>query len=205
MLTPQDLINHANFSIKNSMNNISKLPQNILDINGFSGTKTRHLYNNICSIDGISYLQVGVFEASSPVSAMYGNNITATLIENEGKTHLVKDINMYVNNKYTFINKHFMNVDVSTIPKADVFIYDGKTFLSEAKNAITHYYNALNKYAIIIVDDWNWVKVREGVESSFKKLKTKILFRYAVFTEEPHYLVGKDNYWNGFSIFVIEK
>ena len=54
----EQLINHVNLSVENSNNNISKLTSEILSMYGMSGNKTRHLYNNICSLNGANYLEI---------------------------------------------------------------------------------------------------------------------------------------------------
>jgi hypothetical protein len=63
--------------------NRSKLTQEILALEGFSGTKTRHLYNSICSAPWAKYLEVGVWKGSTFVSALYNNtHCNATAIDN---------------------------------------------------------------------------------------------------------------------------
>ena len=59
-----------------------------MNIQGFSGAKTRHLYNNLCSFrkpDGseTEYLEIGTFAGSTFVSALYGNgHVFGTGIDN---------------------------------------------------------------------------------------------------------------------------
>ena len=68
------VINH----IENSINYISKLNDDILNIHGMSGVKTRHFYNNLCSIDNIKLLEIGVWTGSTTCSLMYKNNISGS-------------------------------------------------------------------------------------------------------------------------------
>lgn len=59
------LINHTKTAIKNAYNNFSSLPESVLEMEGMSGKKTRHLYNNICNIDNKVYLEIGPWKGSS--------------------------------------------------------------------------------------------------------------------------------------------
>ena len=76
------VIQHIESAIKNAENNYSKLPNDILDIDGFSGNKTRHLYNNICNIPDINYLEIGTYMGSTFISAMYQNSIRGIAVDN---------------------------------------------------------------------------------------------------------------------------
>ena len=87
--TKELLINHVNECFVNSDRNESKLSADILSMEGMSGTKTRHLYNNICSLSGANYLEIGVFRGSTFCSAIYGNNIKATGIDNWSSPYLM--------------------------------------------------------------------------------------------------------------------
>jgi hypothetical protein len=84
-------IHHIVTSITNAENNVSKIDdkttegQEILTYEGYTGTKTRHLYNNICSDTHkvpIRYLEIGTWNGSSSISAVYKNNIEALFIDN---------------------------------------------------------------------------------------------------------------------------
>jgi hypothetical protein len=40
-------------------NNISKITNDIINIEGMSGTKTRHFYNNLLTTENARYLEIG--------------------------------------------------------------------------------------------------------------------------------------------------
>ena len=63
-------INHVNKSFENAENNVSKLSSEILSLDGMTGNKTRHFYNNILNIDDARYLEIGTWKGSSLCSAM---------------------------------------------------------------------------------------------------------------------------------------
>lgn len=78
METYKTLIDTA---FSNAEQNISKITSEIIQLEGFSGTKTRHFYNNLL-VDGARYLEIGTWKGSSVCSAMYGNKATVVCIDN---------------------------------------------------------------------------------------------------------------------------
>ena len=71
---------HDSFRYAN--NKESKINNDILDIEGMSGVKSRHFFNNICSCDDTRYLEIGSFHGSTFSSALYKNKIQAVAIDN---------------------------------------------------------------------------------------------------------------------------
>ena len=76
-------------SISDARNCISKIDpetsegKDILEYKGMTGTKTRHLYNNMLSyIDDVRYLEIGTWYGSSSISAIYKNKVQALFIDN---------------------------------------------------------------------------------------------------------------------------
>ena len=78
----QDLIQHIEKSIENAENGISKVTPDILTMEGMSGKKTRHFYNNILNKTDSRYLEIGTWKGSSVCSAMCGNNAKVVCIDN---------------------------------------------------------------------------------------------------------------------------
>jgi hypothetical protein len=73
---------HIEKSFDNAENNISKITNEILNINGMTGVKTRHFYNNLLNIDDARYLEIGTWKGSSVCSAMCGNKANVICIDN---------------------------------------------------------------------------------------------------------------------------
>ena len=46
-------------AFQNAENNISKITNDIINMEGMSGTKTRHLYNNLLNTKDSRYLEIG--------------------------------------------------------------------------------------------------------------------------------------------------
>ena len=72
---------HLSTSIINAENSSSKISKRVLSINGMTGAKTRHFYNNLCSMDDTRYLEIGTWRGSSICSAIYRNKLSAICID----------------------------------------------------------------------------------------------------------------------------
>ena len=75
-------INHVETAFQNAENKISKITDEIINMEGMTGTKTRHFYNNLLNMDDARYLEIGTWKGSSVCSAMCGNRATVTCIDN---------------------------------------------------------------------------------------------------------------------------
>jgi len=220
MAMKQDLINHIELSLKKTDIYNSKINREILEIDGMSGKKTRHFYNNICSMDGTRYLEIGTWKGSSICSAMCNNSMTCTAIDNWSQyggaafgwpnIQFATNFNKFKGkNNATFIEQDCWNVDVSTIGKFNVYMYDGAHGETSHFQAINHYLDCLDDEFIYLIDDWNWERVRNGTMKSIKQNNLKILYQKEIRTTsdnshgEPR---GQNSDWhNGISIFVLKK
>ena len=169
-------------AFQNAEKNISKITNDIINMEGMSGTKTRHFYNNLLNNDDARYLEIGTWKGSSVCSAMCGNKAKIICIDNWSefggpKYEFVNNFNKFKGeNDATFIESDCFKVDVSKLPKFNIYMYDGNHTNESHCKALLHYYNCLDDIFIFIVDDWNWKDVRDGTFESIKKLNLKILF-----------------------------
>lgn len=212
----EKLIKHVNNSFENVENNISKLPEEILNIEGMSGTKTRHLYNNICSLSDANYLEVGTWKGSSFISSLYRNSVNAIAIDNWAefngpKQEFIENVNRFIDYKYNFIEKDSFEItqdDIFDIYKSvDIYLYDGCHEYESHKKAITHFSKFLSKFSIIMIDDWRpdgvWEKVQRGTYDGLKE--SDLIVHHFVERITHQEINGKSEYWNGIGVFVCEK
>jgi hypothetical protein len=170
----QRLVKHVNRAFRRANTFQSKLPLEALLMEGFSGTKTRHFYNNLCSdVIGAGrkthYAEVGTFQGSSLVSTLFGNGGTcrASVVEiwsefggrneffdNMAFFNITTDVNVYEHDFFTF--------DVSPLDKIDVYLYDGAHTVEAHYAGIVRMWPALADQAIVVIDDWNSEDVRNG-------------------------------------------
>ena len=180
--------------------------------------------NNICNIDGANYLEIGVFRGSTFCSAIYGNNIKSTGIDNWSSPYLMpsgisQKMNSYIKDKGTDPKEEFLgnvkkfgkvenisvyranylDFDYSTIGPIDIVFYDGETKFYDQYNTIKKLIPHMSDKCILIVDDWNWQK--EGTIKALEDSQSIVTYQKNIYTH------GEDSkdFWNGIGIFLIEK
>jgi len=203
-------------AFQNAENNISKITDDIINMDGMTGTKTRHFYNNLLNTEDARYLEIGTWKGSSVCSAMCNNEAKIVCIDNWSEfggpksEFLVNFEKFKGKNEATFIENDCYNVDVSTLPNFNIYMYDGNHTNDSHYNALLHYYNCLDDVFIFIVDDWNWYDVRDGTIKSIKKLNLKVLYEKDIRTtnDDTHPPWGspeKKEWNNGIYVVVLQK
>jgi hypothetical protein len=208
-------IEHLESSVIKAENGISKITQDIIDMDGMSGKKTRHFYNNLLSMDEARYLEIGVWKGSSVCSAMCENKAKVVCIDNWTEFNGPKNVFMENFEKYkgandaTFIDEDCFQVDVSTLPKFNIYMYDGNHTKESHYKALTHYYDCMDDTFIYIVDDWNLQMVRDGTWDGIHDMNLKILYNRSIrltyddsHTPQP---LARNTWWNGIYMAVLQK
>jgi hypothetical protein len=85
-------------------------------------------------------------------------------------------------NDATFIEKDCLSVDVKSLPKFNIYLYDGEHTYDSQYKALSYYLECLYETFIFIVDDWNFKTVRDGTLDAVKMLNLKILYKKEIFT-----------------------
>lgn len=216
-----DLNKFSKLKIKNELT----LNEELLHYPGMSGIKTRHLYNNICNLYcrkaiQVKYLEIGVFNGSSSISAMFKNNIEDSLFIdnwsqfNGDRSIFIKAIEKYKteSSKYSFIENDCWKVDTTKLPQNyfNIYLYDGDHSELDQYQALSYYINVLQDTFIFLVDDWNFMHVRDGTFRAIRELNLTVNFRYENFISREHLIgmpnhEGKNTFWNGCGVFVLTK
>jgi hypothetical protein len=68
-----DWIAHVTAALFSTYRGASKLPDDILAVEGYSSPLVRRLLNNLCDFDGCRYLEVGTWQGATALSASYLN------------------------------------------------------------------------------------------------------------------------------------
>jgi len=202
-------------AFENAENNISKITNDIINIEGMTGIKTRHFYNNLLNMEDSRYLEIGTWKGSSVCSAMCNNKAKIICIDNWSEfggpksEFLVNFEKFKGENDATFIENDCFKVDVSILPKFNIYMYDGNHTDESHYKALLHYYNCLDDIFIFIVDDWNWEDVRNGTLNSIKKLNLKVLYEKEIRmtwdnSHTPHD-IAKYSWWNGIYVAILQK
>ena len=193
----------------------SKITDGILSIQGMSGTKTRHFYNSLLSVDGMRYLEIGTWKGSSVCSAMCGNNNTVVCIDNWSefggpKEEFLTNFNQFKgDNDARFIEDDCYNIDISTLPKFNIYMYDGNHTEDSHYRALKYYYECLDDVFIYIVDDWNCKEVRDGTERAIKELKFNVMYQHNIRLtwDDTHtpFNIAETSWWNGIFVAILQK
>ena len=210
------LIQHINDCFNLAEQQISKINENIINLPGMSGYKTRHLYNNLLSIEDARYLEIGVWKGSSTCSAMFKNNATVVAIDNFSefggpKEEFLSNFNKFKSgNNAIFIESDCFKVDISTLPKFNVYLYDGNHDHDSHYNALSYYLSNMDDTFIYIVDDWNWKSVRSGTHDAIHKLRLNLVYSREVRTTNddthpPNGSTEKSMWHNGVFVAIIKK
>ena len=202
-------------SFQNATNNISKITNDIITMEGMSGIKTRHFYNNLLNLEDARYLEIGTWKGSSVCSAMFGNKAKVVCIDNWSEfggpksEFLANYAKFKGDNATSFIENDCFKVDVSVLPKFNIYMFDGQHTSESHCKALTYYYDCLDDIFIFIVDDWNWKSVRDGTFDGIKKLNLKVLFEKEIrltsddsHTPQPE---ATNTWWNGIYVAILQK
>jgi Methyltransferase domain len=161
----------------------SKLPPEVLSMDGMSGKQYRSLINTLVeSTPDARYLEIGSWAGSTACSAMFGNTCKVTCIDNWSQFGGPKDsfhasVNRYLtpNIDFNFIESDFRAVDFSSIGKFNIYMFDGPHDYEDQYDGIHLALPALDDTFLLIVDDWNWIRPREGTMSALSQLNLKVL------------------------------
>jgi hypothetical protein len=200
-----------------TMSLTQKLPPEIRYMPGMSGRKYRSLINNLVSTTpDARYLEIGSWAGSTACSAIWGNTVTATCIDNWSEFGGPKDA-FHTNVKYCltdeikfdFIESDFRAVDYSSIGKFNIYMFDGPHSEQDQYDGVVIAQPALDDHYCLIVDDWNAQQVREGTERAIKDLNLTVHARMDIFSNQNnnHPIICKESsdWHNGYLIAVVSK
>jgi hypothetical protein len=184
------LVEHVSTAIAAAYHNRSKLPAPILALKGMSSSKGRHLLNNLCALSPLRYLEIGCWQGSTLISALYGNaaqyhlaidnfsedpeGAKAALLQN-CTTHLQEepyegDINL------VDADALCLNPETLGASNINVFFYDGCHTRHATNQALLRYFPSLASAFILVMDDWNWGHVRDATVQTLAMLPISIRF-----------------------------
>jgi hypothetical protein len=200
-------------------NGPTKLSAGLLAMAGMSGRRYRMFVNKLINDLGpkARYLEIGCYTGSTACAALYDNKVAyATCVdhwleyggkgifyENLGKIDRLRNLRI--------INEDCWKIDWSAMKRHNVYFYDGNHCRTAQANALRRVIPALDPEFIFIVDDWNWVRVREGTATGLKAIGGKVLRWIDIRTTldghcPPQSRSGPKGDWhNGYLISVIRQ
>jgi precorrin-6B methylase 2 len=200
-----------------AMQDDSKLANEVLRMNGMSGYRYRHLINKFIELTpDARYLEIGSWAGSTACSAMYGNKCKVMCIDNwlhfgGPKDQFFQNIDTFGNDNIDFhyAESDYAAVDYSQIGKFNVYLFDGPHEEHHQHAGITITQAALEDVYLLVVDDWNWIGVRNGTLNALTEVGSTIVSSIVIRTtqNEIHPTIsGAASEWhNGYFIAVIKK
>lgn len=200
-------ISHVEKAAQDAINHKSKCSGDILALDGMSGAITRHFYNNVVSMEGTRYLEIGTWKGSSTCSAMFGNEADVVCVDNwsefgDVKNDFLNNVEKFKgSNKLTIVEKDAFTTSMLDFPhKFNIYLYDGHHSIESHEKSLTHLIDAMDDVFIFIVDDWGWGDSRTGTHQALAKLGLVIEY------EQSHYSPGGGGgWWNGTGVYVLRK
>src|ERR1043165_6553342 len=101
----------------------SKIPRAYIDkLTGLSSPKIWHLLNNLCA-EADGYLEIGTYMGARLMAALYGNNVSATAVDNFCMKPKTRD-HFFQNTKdliFRFIEQDCFQINPATISATDLY------------------------------------------------------------------------------------
>jgi hypothetical protein len=195
----------------------SKLDERIVTLPGMSGRRYRMFINHLVSSTADArYMEVGSWTGSTLCSAINGNAVRATAIDNWSQFGGPKDKFMenlerfrtpkaYVN----FIEMDFRKVSFEDLGPFNIYLFDGPHSAQDQYDGLKLALPALDDLFVLIVDDWNWPNVRAGTSEAVLKcgLNTHYSVELRTTLDDSHAQVHAQNsdWHNGYFIAVLSK
>jgi hypothetical protein len=194
-----------------------RLREEAFRVHGFSGKKFRLLMNNLMSeVPDPRYMEIGLFHGASFCSAIFKNRLRAVGIDNwseyGGKRQVFTDNLEKFQSDHSdveIIKQDFRTIDYGAIGKFNVMFYDGSYAEKDQYDGIFIPQPAMEYPHIMIVDDWNWDRVRKGTFDALGNANLVIDYSIEVrtaFNNEFPLVAGQHSEWhNGTIIAVVSK
>ena len=185
------LIAPINSAFEDAMGLRGRLRNEAYHVHGFSGRKFRLLLNNLLhDIDDARYLEIGLFHGASFCSAVSNNrHIKALGVDNWSefggkREHFDKNLASFapVDADIKIIEADFRSVDYQAAGPFNILFYDGSHTEQDQYDGVAIPQPSLDAQFILIIDDWNWSRVRKGTYDALKALHVTIDYQIEVRT-----------------------
>jgi hypothetical protein len=194
-----------------------KIPDWIRYMPGMSGKKYRYFINNLVGqVDNARYLETGTWAGSTACSALYGNKVKATCIDDWSgfggpKTEFMSNIEKVKSTDidFNFIESDFRKVDYNNIGKFNIYMFDGPHEEQDQYDGVKIALPALDDTFILIVDDYCNTPVQNGTKLAIKDLGLEVVASMEILTivgdVHPQLAHQHSDWHNGYFIAVINK
>lgn len=215
-MSPNPLATKVRASLDETVLQGGDLDPGILAIRGSSGRKYRIFINRLIrSLDDPRYLEVGVLRGSTLCSAIHNNKVRALGIDNWSQFggpagEFFANLSRYRGGAaVSFLDIDFRQVDYSAIGKFNVYFFDGPHRQQDQYDGVKIALPALDQNFVLIIDDWNWQRVRDGTFQAVKDACLRLDFAAEIRTtlddSHPRLSHESSDWHNGYFIAVCAK
>ena len=214
MSNESDLAKALTAAFSDAMAERHQLPEDVFDVVGFSGRKFRMFLNNLMKVvDNPRYLEIGLFHGASFVPAIYNNRVRAVGVDNwevrgNRPEPFMENYNRFKHElaDTEIVSQDFRKVDYEKVGPFNILFFDGPHRYEDQYDGINLPLPAMDDQFILIVDDWNWDRVRKATFDVLRDVNLKINYQIEVrttFANDPAPLVqaGRTSEWNN-GIFI---
>jgi len=200
-----------------AMSEQSEMDPDILGMSGMSGKKYRRFINNLVrSVSDASYLEVGSWAGSTLCSAINRNTVRATAIDNWSQFGGPKEVFLENLKRFrtpradvNFIEQDFRKVEYSTLGQFSIYLFDGPHEYQDQFDGLVLALPALSPKFVFIVDDWNWLDVRNGtiraIADSGIRIEYALEIRTTLDNSHAHPANEHSDWHNGYFVSVLAK
>jgi predicted O-methyltransferase YrrM len=193
--------------IAEAMAEHSKCTTEILAIEGMSSAKVRHFLNNVCSHPDAKYLEVGVWKGATFCSALCGNSISALAVDNFsefGGTHeqFVANCESTIGRIPKCCSMDFRQLGRGVTERFNILFYDAGHSYEDQRAAIIELSRVLEMDFLLVVDDWNWTKVRSGTMNGIRDAGISITASWELPANDNGDI---ENWWNGLFVALCQR
>jgi hypothetical protein len=204
--TAATLVQHVAHSIRLADDRQSQLDRAAFQAKGFTSPKVRHLLNNLGSLAGLDYLEVGVHRGATFVATNYRNTLSSAVaidnwseFDDDGsvKTEFLHHCATLLRpGSYQFIEQDCFTVARRQLPApVNFYFYDGEHSHDPQRLALTHFYPMLADEFLFLIDDYSWTSAKSGTERAIAELDLDVLHQQEL----------TDGWWNGLFVSVMRK
>lgn len=192
----------------------SRCSKEALTLEGMSGAGVRHFLNNLVSMKGARYLEVGLWMGSTFLSAISNNKpLSAVGCDNWSQFGGPKE-EFFTASSIPGLNLPVFSIHECDFRKlkldqpANIYFYDGEHNQADQRDALTKMRDNLEDRFIYVVDDWVQVEVRTGTNEGIHN-QYKILHRWEIDVQDNRSKTDHNGenkgFWRGLGVFILEK
>jgi hypothetical protein len=122
-----DWIAHVTEALFSTYRGASKLPDEILAVEGYSSPLVRRLLNNPCDFDGCRYVEVGTWQGATALSASYLNRGSFNAIDNDVLAMWNVDLPITVGMQQRQVVSHVRMASAEPVAMVDVQVLHSPT------------------------------------------------------------------------------